>query len=207
MWAIFQRKHIQNMPRTKPHESTSNRSSILRMSSAATSQQWCMQWMRPAGTSLTHLRTTVSGRIRFSSCPRTMVVRKPAGSPPVPVVPFQPNLSADVVVLGPTNKRASNWPLKGGKGSLWQGGVRGIGFIAGGDLASFGFMGLPRVSHSLIHICGYTLLLPLSLSTRSSAAYWSILSVLCACGCVAKPIGTQHSAILLEDARCHQLSH
>ena len=35
---------------------------------------------------------------------------------------------------------------------MWQGGVRGVGFIAGGDLASFGFSGLPRVSHSLLHI-------------------------------------------------------
>jgi arylsulfatase B/arylsulfatase I/J len=52
---------------------------------------------------------------------------------------------------GPTGERASNYPLHGGKGSLWQGGVRGIGFVAGGDLASFGFGGFPRISHSLIH--------------------------------------------------------
>eukprot|EP01052_Picozoa_sp_SAG31_P012330 SAG31_NODE_719_length_12605_cov_22.378858_8_plen_196_part_00 len=53
---------------------------------------------------------------------------------------------------GPTGDRASNYPLNGGKGTLWQGGVRGIGFIAGGNLAQFGFQGLPRVSYSLIHI-------------------------------------------------------
>ena len=53
---------------------------------------------------------------------------------------------------GPTNEMASNYPLHGGKGSLWEGGVRGIGFIAGGDLASFGFAGLPRVSRALMHV-------------------------------------------------------
>ena len=39
-----------------------------------------------------------------------------------------------------------------GKGSLWQGGVRGIGFVTGGDLASLGFAGLPRVSHAMMHV-------------------------------------------------------
>lgn len=53
---------------------------------------------------------------------------------------------------GPTGQRASNYPLNGAKGSLWQGGVRGMGFVAGGDLASFGFRNFPRVSHSLIHV-------------------------------------------------------
>mmetsp|Transcript_28692 Transcript_28692/g.86135 ORF Transcript_28692/g.86135 Transcript_28692/m.86135 type:complete len:491 (-) Transcript_28692:234-1706(-) len=53
---------------------------------------------------------------------------------------------------GPQGDQASNYPLRGGKGSLWQGGVRGIGFVAGGDLASFGFTGLPRVSYALMHV-------------------------------------------------------
>eukprot|EP00035_Acanthoeca_spectabilis_P010021 m.176584 g.176584 ORF g.176584 m.176584 type:complete len:527 (-) comp14903_c0_seq4:1937-3517(-) len=47
---------------------------------------------------------------------------------------------------------SSNYPLFGGKGSLWQGGVRGVGFVCGGDLASFGFGNLPRLSHVLIHV-------------------------------------------------------
>ena len=42
---------------------------------------------------------------------------------------------------GPTNEMASNYPLKGGKTQLWEGGVRGVGFVAGGDLPRFGFEG------------------------------------------------------------------
>ena len=42
---------------------------------------------------------------------------------------------------GPTKEMASNYPLKGGKAQLWEGGVRGVGFVAGGDLARFGFEG------------------------------------------------------------------
>ena len=42
---------------------------------------------------------------------------------------------------GPTKLMASNYPLKGGKAQLWEGGVRGVGFVAGGNLPRFGFEG------------------------------------------------------------------
>ena len=53
---------------------------------------------------------------------------------------------------GPQGQLASNFPLKGGKGTLWEGGVRGIGFVAGGNLTRVGIHGTPRVSHDLAHI-------------------------------------------------------
>lgn len=33
---------------------------------------------------------------------------------------------------GPVSEGASNYPLRGGKGTCWEGGVRGIGFVSGG---------------------------------------------------------------------------
>lgn len=33
---------------------------------------------------------------------------------------------------------ASNYPLRGGKASIWEGGLRGIGFVTAGDPAKFG---------------------------------------------------------------------
>ena len=33
---------------------------------------------------------------------------------------------------GPVSQGASNYPLRGGKGTCWQGGARGIGFVSGG---------------------------------------------------------------------------
>ena len=53
---------------------------------------------------------------------------------------------------GPVNEGASNYPLQGGKASLWEGGVKGPGFVTGGDLESLGFQNLPRVSFALHHI-------------------------------------------------------
>jgi|EP01046_Picozoa_sp_COSAG06_P014532 hypothetical protein len=33
---------------------------------------------------------------------------------------------------------ASNYPLRGGKASIWEGGLRGIGFVTAGDPARLG---------------------------------------------------------------------
>ena len=42
---------------------------------------------------------------------------------------------------------ASNYPLKGEKHSLWEGGVKSIGFVSGGRLKQAG-----AVSKDLIHV-------------------------------------------------------
>eukprot|EP00051_Salpingoeca_urceolata_P027772 m.483220 g.483220 ORF g.483220 m.483220 type:complete len:516 (-) comp22829_c0_seq1:60-1607(-) len=52
---------------------------------------------------------------------------------------------------GPTGDQASNYPLKEGKGTLWEGGVRGIGFVTSGDNDHWGIQS-GTVNHELLHV-------------------------------------------------------
>ncbi|XP_005090307.1 arylsulfatase B [Aplysia californica] len=48
---------------------------------------------------------------------------------------------------GAVGDGGNNFPLRGGKGSLWEGGMRGVGFVSGGKLSASG-----SVNRELIHV-------------------------------------------------------
>jgi len=53
---------------------------------------------------------------------------------------------------GPTNMQASNYPLRKGKGSNYEGGVRGIGFVNGGSRVGLSSEVRGTVNQKLMHV-------------------------------------------------------
>nr|XP_002125106.3 arylsulfatase B-like [Ciona intestinalis] len=49
---------------------------------------------------------------------------------------------------GQTTRGGNNWPLRGKKGTLWEGGIRGVGFVHGKPLQ----VTTPRVNKELLHV-------------------------------------------------------
>ena len=53
---------------------------------------------------------------------------------------------------GPTTQAASNYPLRGGKATCWEGGTRGIGFVSGGARSGLSARVRGGESSAMIHV-------------------------------------------------------
>ena len=53
---------------------------------------------------------------------------------------------------GPTSQAASNYPLRGGKATCWEGGTRGVGFVVGGARSGLSPGVRGGESRSMIHV-------------------------------------------------------
>eukprot|EP00039_Didymoeca_costata_P021636 m.345041 g.345041 ORF g.345041 m.345041 type:complete len:597 (+) comp25690_c0_seq1:166-1956(+) len=56
---------------------------------------------------------------------------------------------------GPLFDEASNYPLKGGKATLWEGGVRGVGFVVAGDPTWLQFTTSGTIVRGLMHVADW----------------------------------------------------